>query len=153
MVDYYLPDGRWTHLLTGEIRDGDRWHRTQYDFFGLPLFVRPGTVLPIGAVDNRPDYDYADGVTFRVYELADGSEQTSVVSTHQASEALRLTVQRMGRRVTVRASGDVSARWQIQFAGIESVKARTEARTAPDPLGIVVQPAVCHLPLECELPA
>ena len=38
--------------------------------------VRPGTVLPLGAVDDRPDYDYADGVTFRVYELTDGGELT-----------------------------------------------------------------------------
>jgi len=36
--------------------------------------VRPGTVLPLGGVDDRPDYDYADGVTFRVYELTDGDE-------------------------------------------------------------------------------
>ena len=24
--------------------------------------VRPGTVLPLGAHDDRPDYDYLDGV-------------------------------------------------------------------------------------------
>ena len=24
-VDYYLPDGRWTHLLSGEVKEGGRW--------------------------------------------------------------------------------------------------------------------------------
>ena len=72
-VDYYLPEGRWTHLLSGEVRAGGRWHRAQHDFLSLPLFVRPGTVLPLGAVDDRPDYDYASGALFRVFELADGA--------------------------------------------------------------------------------
>ena len=52
--------------------------------------VRPGTILPLGAVDDRPDYDYADGVTFRVYELTDGGELTCSVSTPQRDEAIRL---------------------------------------------------------------
>ena len=71
---YYLPAGRWTNLLTGQAQQGPGWHRERHDFLSLPLMVRPGTVLPLGGVDDRPDYDYADGVTFRVYELTDGDE-------------------------------------------------------------------------------
>lgn len=41
--------------------------------------VHPNTVLPIGAVDNRPDYDYVSGVTFHVFELADGAEVHTTV--------------------------------------------------------------------------
>ena len=71
-VDYYLPAGRWTNLLSGQAQQGPAWHHENHDFLTLPLMVRPGTVLPLGAVDYRPDYDYRDGVTFRVYELTDG---------------------------------------------------------------------------------
>ncbi|QDP96131.1 alpha-xylosidase [Microlunatus elymi] len=71
-ADFYLPEGTWTHLLTGETLTGPRWHRQQYGFDSLPLFVRPGTVLPWGAVDDRPDYDHVDGITLRAYEFADG---------------------------------------------------------------------------------
>jgi len=78
-VDYYLPAGRWTHLLTGEVQSGGRWHRAVHGFLSLPLYVRPGTVLPFGACDERPDYDLAEGVTFRVYELADGERATCTV--------------------------------------------------------------------------
>ncbi len=77
-VDYYLPAGRWTNLLTGQAQEGPGWHREQHDFLSLPLMVRPGTVLPLGAVDDRPDYDYADGVTFRIYELTDGDESSAL---------------------------------------------------------------------------
>ena len=60
-IDYYLPAGRWTDLLTGRVQEGPGWRREQHDFLSLPLMVRPGTILPLGAVDDRPDYDYADG--------------------------------------------------------------------------------------------
>ena len=62
-VDYYLPAGRWTNFLSGEMVEGGRWLREQHGYLSLPLMVRPNTVLPVGANEDRPDYDYADGVT------------------------------------------------------------------------------------------
>ena len=76
-VDYYLPDGLWTSLLDGRKVQGGRWQKEIHDFLSLPLMVRPGTVLPMGQCDNRPDYDYTDGLELHVYQLAEG--QTVVV--------------------------------------------------------------------------
>lgn len=140
-VDYYLPAGRWTNLLTGQVQEGPGWRREQHDFLSLPLMVRPGTVLALGAVDDQPDYDYADRVTFRVYELTKGRELTCVVLTPQCAEAVRLNAQRMGQRVTASVSGDISVRWQLQVAGAQTVTAQNGARTTPDPLGMILQPA------------
>jgi alpha-glucosidase (family GH31 glycosyl hydrolase) len=71
-VSYYVPDGTWTHVLTGAEVTGPRWHREQHSFMSVPLLARPGSVIPVGAVEDRPDYDYADGVTLQVYQLAAG---------------------------------------------------------------------------------
>ena len=76
-VDYYLPDGLWTSLLDGRKVQGGRWQKETHDFLSLPLMVRPGTVLPMGRCDDRPDYDYTDGLELHVYRLAEG--QTVVV--------------------------------------------------------------------------
>ncbi|WP_435527479.1 alpha-D-xyloside xylohydrolase [Microbacterium aurantiacum] len=62
-VSFYLPAGEWTHLLTGVRVVGGRWIEEQHDVFSLPLYVRPGAVLPWGAREDRPDYDYLDGLT------------------------------------------------------------------------------------------
>jgi alpha-D-xyloside xylohydrolase len=150
-VDYYLPAGRWTNLLTGQAQQGPGWHREHHNFLSLPLMVRPGTILPLGAVDHRPDYDYADGVTFRVYELADGDRLRCAVSAPQRADAVRLNVRRTGRQVTASAAGDASVRWQLQLAGIRTITARNGAHTTPDPLGIILQPAVGSHELEFEL--
>jgi alpha-D-xyloside xylohydrolase len=140
-VDYYLPAGRWTNLLTGLVHEGPVWRRERHGFLSLPLMVRPNTVLPLGAMDNRPDYDYAAGVTFRVYELADGAELTCEVSTLQSSECVRLSVHRVGNRVTAHVAGEPSAQWQLQLAGTHGTSAENGARTVSDPLGIMVGPA------------
>lgn len=76
-VDYYLPDGLWTSLLDGRKVQGGHWQKETHDFLSLPLMVRPGTVLPMGKHDDRPDYDYTDGLELHVYQLAEG--QTVIV--------------------------------------------------------------------------
>ncbi|TDU83384.1 alpha-D-xyloside xylohydrolase [Kribbella voronezhensis] len=71
-VRFYLPEGTWTHLLTGEQFDGSRWVTRSYGFDELPLLARQGAVIPFGAVDDRPEYDWTDGVELRWYAPAEG---------------------------------------------------------------------------------
>ena len=150
-VEYYLPAGSWTNLLTGQAYAGPGWRRDHHDFFSLPLMVRPGTILPLGAVDDRPDYDYVNGVTFRVYELVDGGELACAVTTPQRAKAARLNVRRNGQHVIAEVSDDISTRWQLQVAGAKTVRAQNSARITPDPLGTIIQPADGHHQLELEL--
>ena len=54
--------------------------------------VRPGTVLPLGAVDSKPDYDYLDGLELHVYQLEDGESQTITVPDLKGNVAAYFTV-------------------------------------------------------------
>ena len=155
VVDTYLPAGRWTHLLTGEVQPGGRWHRAQHDFFSLPLWVRPGSVVPIGAVADRPDYDFAADVTFRVYELADGAELTCTVPDLRGAPALRLTIRRAGRRITAAVDGAYPGPgcWHLQLAGVPAVTVSPPGATGGDPLGVILSAEPGVRRLECELPA
>ena len=78
-VDYYLPDGTWTHLFSGEKREGGRWYADDYDYFSLPLYVRENSLLPLGACKDRPDYDYCDGLELHLYEPRDGGSDHVVI--------------------------------------------------------------------------
>jgi alpha-D-xyloside xylohydrolase len=75
-ISYYVPEGTWTHYLSGQRVTGPRWVREQHGFSSVPLLVRPGAVIPVGAVDDRPDYPYADGVTLCAYGLEHGARVT-----------------------------------------------------------------------------
>ena len=47
-VRYYLPDGLWFDLRTGETVTGGRAVRETWPLDRLPVFVRDGAVLPLG---------------------------------------------------------------------------------------------------------
>ena len=91
-VDYYLPDGQWTSLLGGRKVQGGHWQRETHDFLSLPLMVRPGTVLPMGKHDDRPDYDYTDGLELHVYQLAEGQTVTVKIPDLKGQLAATYTV-------------------------------------------------------------
>jgi len=97
----YLPDGRWTHLLTGEVVDGGKWRRERHGFMSLPLYVRPNALIAWGDRDDRSDYDYVDGVTFRLSEIDDGASATAVINDLGGNEALRVRVGRVGAELVV----------------------------------------------------
>ena len=85
-VEFYLPEGTWTSLFTGETAEGGRWVREQHGFDSLPLYARPGAVIPWGARVDRPDYDYFEGLTLRVFAGGEGEREVTVTNPDGRSE-------------------------------------------------------------------
>ncbi|MBW4042199.1 MAG: alpha-xylosidase, partial [Acidobacteria bacterium] len=77
-VELYLPAGTWTSLLTGEQVTGPVWRRERHGFDSLPLYVRGGAVLPLGAREDRPDTDHLDGLVLRAFPGETGSRTLRV---------------------------------------------------------------------------
>ena len=100
-VQYYLPEGVWPSLLSGAKAEGGRWQPDTHDFMSLPLMVRPGTVLPIGKVADRPDYDYTDGLELHVYQLPEGEKRVVRVPDLQGRVAATYTVTMRGGEAVV----------------------------------------------------
>jgi len=103
-ADFYLPEGTWTHLLTGETVTGGGWRHGQYDFHSMPLFVREGSVIAMGATDTRPDYDFADGVTLHLYQPKDGEYTVTVPEADGKSGTLYTIRVRDGKAAVETAS-------------------------------------------------
>ncbi|QNE73754.1 alpha-xylosidase [Streptomyces finlayi] len=103
-VEFYVPEGTWTSLLTGELITGPGWHQERHGFDSLPLLVRPGAVLPWGADDQRPDGDWLDGLTLRVFGPA-AAERTVCVPDLSGAPAAVFRVVREDGTVRVTARG------------------------------------------------
>lgn len=114
-VEYYVPEGTWTRLLGGGTHTatvtGPRWVTEEHGFDSLPLLVRPGTVLPVGARTHRPDYAWADGVTLRCFELPDGHDSLVTVPGGEGAPAT-FRVRRDGDAVVV-TSDDAPGDWGV----------------------------------------
>jgi len=139
VVEYYVPAGGWTHLLSGRAVDGPRWVRETCDYLSLPLLVRPNAIIPMGAQDGRPDYDYADGVTLHVSEMADGaSAETRVPGTDGAAD-LVARARRQGQDLVL-AAENASKPWRVLLRGMATVEGVVGARAEPGELGVLLAP-------------
>jgi alpha-D-xyloside xylohydrolase len=118
VVTFYLPDGVWTHYLTGDTVVGGRWLTQTYAFDSLPLYVRPGAAIPVGSVDDRPDYAWADGVSLRVYQLADGATVRVTVPTGSPDDVdASFSIVRAGDAVTAELTFGAASEWRLEVVG------------------------------------
>ena len=145
-AEYYLPEGRWTHLLDGEVREGGRWQRDTYDYFSLPLYVRGNTVLPTRPGTHVPDYDFREDTCFGVYQLADGAGASCFVTDVKGEQRAEAKAHRDGERITLEAEGCIG-RPSFFLYGIHDVKAvnggsaqaeEAGVRIVPDGAGVIV---------------
>lgn len=114
-VDVYLPDGVWTHLLTGDKVVGGRWRHEVHGFSSLPLYVRPGTVLPVGSSRGGPEYAWAEDVTLRLFELPDPYDAVTTVRGGAGNDA-SFRVRRRADEVLVSTS-DAGGVWSVELDG------------------------------------
>jgi alpha-D-xyloside xylohydrolase len=138
-VTYYVPAGRWTHVLTGATVEGPGWVRETHDVMSMPLLVRPHSAIAVGARDDRPDYDYADGVTLQLYALAEGQPITVAIPTTAGDTDATLTVLREDRTISVTRDG-ASKPWSVALVGVAAVASVVGGAAESGPQGVIVRP-------------
>jgi len=117
-VEYYLPEGRWTNLLSGNILEGPRWVREAHDFTSLPLLVRPNSVIAIGAHSNQPAYVYGDDITLNIYQLDEGRPvHTRIPDIHGRIDTT-FEVVREKNKLKIKRLG-ASRGWNVRLHGMK----------------------------------
>ena len=98
--------------------------------------MRENTLLPVGARDDRPDYDYADGVTLELYALGDGETASCTITAPAGGRApVTVTVRREGARLHAESAASFS--WKLLLVGIAEVADAT-APFAASERGVVI---------------
>lgn len=134
-VSYYLPNGIWTNFLTGKKVVGGTWNFETHDYLSIPLMVRPNSIIAVGNVDCKPDYDYAKGVTLQVFEICDGASLSSIVHNMNSEVELKVTVKRTGEDISIKAEIE-NKPWSILLRGIFKVEEVKNATYIVELLGI-----------------
>lgn len=130
-ASFYVPRGRWTNILDGRVLEGPGWFNETHGFDSLPLLARPGAVIPRGAIEDRPDYDWAEGVVLDVFDPASGVHRLVKVPRPGGVPAV-FEVTTSGGDLLVIAT-DAPATWSVRLPGREPVPASgAELRIALD---------------------
>lgn len=145
MGEYYLPDGTWTHLLSGETREGGKWRREKYDFFSLPLFVRENTLLPIGSRDDVADYAHEENVILQVYALKGVSERC--VRTSNGEKAFTVRTANTDGKVRIDIEGFAKG-LRLQLVNVYEIKNMKGASIQENERGMILNPEGNHIEYE-----
>ncbi|MBN1777028.1 MAG: alpha-xylosidase [Clostridiales bacterium] len=104
-VDYYLPEGTWTHLLSGETKEGGAWKKETYDLSSLPLFVQENAILPLGQSEEQVDYDYLDGLELHLYRPKEGVPAKIEMTDSKGKRTLTVTMTKQNGKITLTVNG------------------------------------------------
>lgn len=104
-VQYYLPEGTWYNLITEKEVTGGKWQKEMHNYHSLPLMVRPNSILPLGNNDQRPDYDYEDGVTLVVSAFDEGAEASVEIPDLSGETVMKVTAKRVGEEIHLQVEG------------------------------------------------
>jgi alpha-D-xyloside xylohydrolase len=153
-AEYYLPEGPWMQLLTGELRTGGRWFAEELDFFGLPLWIRPNRVIPLGQEPDQVDYDFAAGLRLLCGRL-DGSTPCSIdIVDGRGAPATHFSLEQNGQELMVtNTDGRTDFRVELPWAsdierpsgGQRVLPSKGHGRGAADPRGVVIQASSSRL--------
>ena len=121
IAEYYLPKGTWTNFFTGEEKNGGEWITEKHDYLSIPLMVRENSIVIMGAHDDKPDYDYADGAEVRIYTLQDGKEAASVVYDMKQNVDLTVSAKKEGGKISIHTEG--SKPYTIRLVNVKAASA------------------------------
>ncbi len=116
VCSFYLPvGGTWTDILTGDELPGGSWFTRKYDYFGMPLYARPNSIIVFGDFKKSFEYDYAENMEIAVYGMDDGctaetelfdikGKSAAVISASRNGDDLIVTVNGTDKMFSVRSS-------------------------------------------------
>ncbi|HXL01757.1 MAG TPA: alpha-xylosidase [Candidatus Atribacteria bacterium] len=139
-VEYYLPAGIWTNLITNEKKEGGRWYREKYDYFSLPLMVRPHSIIAIGDRKDVPDYDYTSRVVLHVFELKEGKEVKTWVINQKGEVELELSIIKEGNKISINIEKGYNKEFKIFLNGISQVERVINGSFAREEKGTFIIP-------------
>jgi alpha-D-xyloside xylohydrolase len=114
-VTYYLPSGSWYNILDQKLHSGPGYVTEEFDFFGLPVLLKPGGAIVMGKGGEKVEYDWADGARLLV-NVEEGMDVTVDVPSHEAlgEKVHSLKVAASGSQLTVEVGdGESKSAWEL----------------------------------------
>ncbi|MBP5580298.1 MAG: alpha-xylosidase, partial [Ruminococcus sp.] len=77
----------------------------KYDYFGLPLYAKPNSIIVFGRFRDTADYDYADGMRIVIYGIEDGASAETAVYDRKGALEAEIKAVRSGNQIKLTVTG------------------------------------------------
>ena len=118
IAEYYVPEGKWTDIITGKVLEGGKWYKHKCSYFEIPALAKPNSIIAYGNFERQIEYDYLEGTTFTIYELEDGKSAVCPIYDTEANKVFELTATRHGNKIECEYT-DAKASFKIAVANTD----------------------------------
>lgn len=118
-VQYYVPKGKWYGLLDGKFREGPGYVTENHDYFSLPVLLRPGSAVVVGANEEVAHYDWTDRVKLVVNPI-EGMDITVDIPDYEKAGEIKtqVTVKSTNEGLSVDVvGGSLVGAWKVVVPG------------------------------------
>ena len=103
-ADVYLPEGKWTDIITGETVDGGRFIRRKCSFLEMPVYAAPDSIIAYGKFERDAVYDYAQDAEAVIYNLGEGKTAETTIYDSEANPVVTIKAVNHAGKITVTAT-------------------------------------------------
>ena len=118
IAEYYVPEGKWTDIITGKVLEGGKWYKHKCSYFEIPALAKPNSIIAYGNFERQIEYDYLEDTTFTIYELEDGKSAVCPIYDTEANKVFELTATRHGNKIECEYT-DTKASFKIAVANTD----------------------------------
>ena len=110
IAQYYLPQGKWTNLLTKEVSEGGCWRREHHDYLSVPLWVRENSMIAQGIEAENASYSFKNNLELQVFEL---QTEAKTVVYQNGRPVCSLSLKKNGEKIegVLQGEGNVKIRF------------------------------------------
>lgn len=118
IAEYYVPEGKWTDIITGKVLEGGKWHTHKCSYFEIPALAKPNSIIAYGNFVRDIEYDYLSGTNFTIYELEDGKTAVAPIYDTEANKVFELKATRNGNKIECEYT-ETTASFKISIANTD----------------------------------
>lgn len=136
-ANYYLPKGKWTNILTGEVKEGNQYYNEVFDYFTLPLMAKENSVIVYGEKNNVAEYDYDENFTLSLYQLKDNEPIFEKIYNTNSELVSNITVSKNKNTIDIKIDNDKN--YNVQLNGINEIKRCDSGNIEITKLGVFIK--------------
>lgn len=102
IAEFYLPDGIWTDIITGETVKGGKFFKRTCTYMEMPVYAKENSLVAYGNFINNFEYDYSKDTEIIWYSPCENKEAFISVPDINGNTAAEISAVKINDKITVR---------------------------------------------------